>query len=368
MAAIFGLLLLAACGAPDATNTPSENTVVIEGVITGATADKMYLLAERERQLIPLDSCGIENGMFSLRAELPLPEMLFLQFDGQPDYFRVFAEPGKLRLKADAQQVAALEVEGSASHDLYMQALAIIEPFENEIQQLFAPLSNPKVAMSSAMQDSISLLSDAVYERQNAAIQAFANEHIESPVSAYLLNRYLIFDMDYATLNEMAEAYKVLQPDSRYTRMLTERATLLSASAVGAMAPDFALPNTEGDTIQLSDLRGRVVLIDFWASWCGPCRRENPEMVKVYAEYHPKGLEILGVSFDNKAEAWHKAILDDQLTWMHVSDLQGWSSSAGALYGINSIPHTVLLDATGRVVAHNVKGDALRRELDKLLQ
>lgn len=366
-ASISLLFVFGSCSSAGTSESTQEQVVHINGSITGTDAAMIYLLAERERKLVPIDSAVIEGGSFSLSDELPQTEMIFMQYVGQPDYFRVFAEPGNITVKADANRVAMLEVKGSAAHDLYNRAMDVIQPFDAEMQRLLAPLSNPKVVMNQSVQDSISALSDDIYERQNAAIYAFVQEHLGSPVAAYLFNRYLIFDIEYEELVEMSTAYAELQPDSRYTAMLTERAALLANSAVGTTAPDFGLPDRDGDTIKLSDWRGSVVLIDFWASWCGPCRKENPEMVQLYREYHPRGLEILGVSFDNSADAWQKAIQDDQLNWIHVSDLNGWSSSAGALYGINSIPHTVLVDKEGKVVAHKLKGDALRAELEKLL-
>ena len=137
----------------------------------------------------------------------------------------------------------------------------------------------------------------------------------------------------------------------------------LATFAVGAEAPDFEGPNPEGETIALSSLRGKVVLIDFWASWCGPCRRENPNVVKLYNQYKDQGFEILGVSLDKTKSRWEKAIADDQLTWLHISDLKGWQSKYAKQYGVSSIPQTVLLDAEGRIIARNLRGAALANKL-----
>ncbi|NJC24961.1 TlpA disulfide reductase family protein [Neolewinella antarctica] len=137
----------------------------------------------------------------------------------------------------------------------------------------------------------------------------------------------------------------------------------LRTFAVGAQAPDFSGPNPAGEEVSLASLRGKVVLIDFWASWCGPCRRENPNVVKVYDAYKDKGFEILAVSLDSKRERWLKAIADDKLGWLHVSELKGWSGSISRQYGVSSIPQTVLLDAEGRILARNLRGPALERKL-----
>lgn len=138
-------------------------------------------------------------------------------------------------------------------------------------------------------------------------------------------------------------------------------------TAQGSIAPELEFPNPDGKMMKLSDLRGKVVLIDFWASWCGPCRRENPHVVKLYNKYHSKGFEVFSVSLDNNAGRWKEAIQKDQLIWpYHVSDLKGWSSAAAKLYGVNSIPCTFLIDAEGRILARGLRGDELTQKLKQI--
>lgn len=139
-----------------------------------------------------------------------------------------------------------------------------------------------------------------------------------------------------------------------------------SAFMPGSVAPDIALTSPDGSIVKLSDLRGQIVMIDFWASWCRPCRAENPNVVKAYNKYHSAGFEILGVSLDEEKTKWVDAIAKDGLTWKHVSDLRGWQSSAAKTYGVGSIPATVLLDKEGRIIARNLRGPALEEQLKKL--
>jgi peroxiredoxin len=136
--------------------------------------------------------------------------------------------------------------------------------------------------------------------------------------------------------------------------------------SVGQPAPEFTLNDPDGNPIAISSFRGKYLLIDFWASWCGPCRRENPNVVTVYNDFNDKGFEIIGVSLDRDREKWLGAIESDHLTWPHVSDLQYWDSAAGKLYGINSIPANVLVDRGGIIVARNLHGDDLRKKLQEL--
>ena len=149
----------------------------------------------------------------------------------------------------------------------------------------------------------------------------------------------------------------------RQVAQISAQAATLRTFAVGAEAPLFAGPTPEGEQISLESLRGKVVLIDFWASWCGPCRRENPNVVKLYNAYKDKGFEILAVSLDRTKDRWVKAIADDKLTWLHISDLKGWKSTYARQYGVSSIPQTVLLDREGKIMARNLRGKALEQKL-----
>ena len=137
---------------------------------------------------------------------------------------------------------------------------------------------------------------------------------------------------------------------------------------LNAMAPNFTAKNEKGKDISLSDFRGKYVLVDFWASWCGPCRRENPAVVAAYKAFKNKNFTILGVSLDKEQAAWEKAIKDDNLDWTQVSDLKGWNSAPAALYGVRSIPSNFLIDPEGRIIAMNLRGESLEKKLSEVLK
>jgi len=158
-----------------------------------------------------------------------------------------------------------------------------------------------------------------------------------------------------------------LQKMEEYTYMYGKMERM-KAVAIGQSYTDFGLDTPEGEFLKVSDVhQGNVLLIDFWASWCGPCRRANPEVVEIYNTYHDQGFEILGVSLDRDSARWVQAIADDQLTWHHISDLEYWNSEGAVLYGVPAIPHTVLIDRGGIISAKNLHGDELREAIESLL-
>lgn len=150
-------------------------------------------------------------------------------------------------------------------------------------------------------------------------------------------------------------------------QQITEQSKPKPAVAIGEAAPEISLPTPTGETLQLSDLKGKIVLIDFWASWCRPCRMENPAVVKAYHKYKDKGFDILSVSLDRNKDHWLAAIAKDGLEWHHVSDLKFWQSEAAKTYGVHSIPYTVLIDTEGKVIAQRLRGKSLDQKLAELL-
>jgi len=160
--------------------------------------------------------------------------------------------------------------------------------------------------------------------------------------------------------------HKYKDPKAEYIVALEQQINNAKALQTGGLAPDFTAKTPEGEEMSLSDLKGQYVLIDFWASWCGPCRRENPKVVKLYEKYHDKGFEILGVSLDNNKSKWAAAIEKDGLEWPHISDLKGWQSGPAKIYGVRSIPSTVLLDKEGKILVRNLRAHQLKGELEKI--
>ncbi len=189
-----------------------------------------------------------------------------------------------------------------------------------------------------------------------------------SHLVALWATNFLPAEKEMASLVDIADRLGKARPKHPQVQQFVNNLQRLQGVNEGAMAPEINLATPAGPTLALSSLRGKYVLIDFWASWCGPCRRENPNVVKTYATYKDKGFEIFGVSLDQNREAWLKAIETDKLVWKHVSDLQYWNSAGAQAYQVNSIPQTFLVDPTGRIIAKGLRGAALDNYLAKLFE
>ncbi|MHA8051583.1 peroxiredoxin family protein [Aquirufa sp. ROCK-SH2] len=189
-----------------------------------------------------------------------------------------------------------------------------------------------------------------------------------SNLVALWATNFLPQDTEMATLEEIGNRFRQSRPNHPQVKPFLENLKRLKGANQGSEAPEIALPTPTGEILALSSLKGKYVLIDFWASWCGPCRQENPNVVKTYAKYKDKGFEIFGVSLDKDKAAWLRAIENDKLVWKHVSDLQYWNSVGAQAYGVNSIPMTFLLDPTGKIVAKGLRGPALEQYLANIFK
>lgn len=207
-------------------------------------------------------------------------------------------------------------------------------------------------------------INDKYIDKQKEIIQQNSKSLAALMVLSDLINQKKI------TSSEGKKLYDNLTADIQDNPMgkkLNERLEQASKTDVGEMAPDFSAPNPEGEIVSLKDAIGEITLIDFWASWCKPCRIENPNVVKLYNEYHDKGFNIIGVSLDKSKSKWKKAIKDDGLSWYHISNLKGWQEPIAGKYNVRSIPRTFLVDENGKIIAKNLRGKALRDKVEELL-
>jgi peroxiredoxin len=199
-------------------------------------------------------------------------------------------------------------------------------------------------------------------------IDVFVNEKPASPVSSFLLYVTNQLNTDPQVMEQRYNKLTSAAKTNVYSKALDQMVEAMHFGAIGSNAPDFVQNDADGKPISLSSFRGKYVLIDFWASWCGPCRRENPAVVAAYNQFKDKNFTILGVSLDQDKQKWLDAVKNDNLTWTHVSDLAYWNNAVAKKYNVSSIPQNYLLDPSGKIIAKNLRGEELRQKLSELLK
>jgi len=366
-----------------------QNGFTVTGTIEGTGKGEYLLLREVKPGILePVDSViPGQNGSFTLRAQTETPSFYVLSI-GSDDFLTLLASPGeKIRVTASRGNLASpSEVSGS-------EGTKVMADFRNQQQQVVSELENlTKVYNDSILSTRLPLIMDSL-DRKAAGIVAdfrekavtLLEDNSSSMVSVYLLNqqvvpglqlfdpakdRQLYYMVDSILYAQYPESDLVLDLHNFVTG-LRQSASLTGTSGgtitVGDMLPDIALPGPEGDTVRLSSKRGRIVLVDFWAAWCPPCREENPNLVRAYDMYHYRGFDIYQVSLDQRMEDWTGAIRKDRLgRWAHVSDLKYRDSEVVKRFGLSEIPANYLIDREGRVIAVNLRGPMLLKKLEEL--
>ena len=230
--------------------------------------------------------------------------------------------------------------------------------------------NNPNLRQNPALMQEIQQKQKELQENNTGKFQKMISENPQSLVSALILSDMM--NGKSLSTNKFKELFENLDEEvknSEIGKQLNETIQKATATAVGSKAPEFSAPTPEGEQLALKDALGKITIVDFWASWCKPCRIENPNVVKLYNEYHDKGLNIIGVSLDKNGQKdkWLKAIEDDGLTWQHVSNLQYWQGPVAQLYNVRSIPATFILDENGVIIAKDLRGEALRAKVSEML-
>jgi len=259
------------------------------------------------------------------------------------------------------------EITGSKNMEYYSKVDHLMQDFAAKVtgwNEEYAKAEEKKD--TKKIQEIQQSFAKADQERLDA-IKKLLPEMGTSLVALFTANNFLNPENDLDVLKKLAEDYEKVQPTPTLAKGFIGQIKRMAGVAVGQQAPDFTLTSPEGKPVALSSLRGKFVLIDFWASWCGPCRMENPNVVRMYDKFKDKGFDIYGVSLDDNEKAWKTAITKDNLKWQHGSELKKWNSGVAQSYGVNAIPATFLLDKDGKIIAKNLRGPALESKLQELL-
>jgi peroxiredoxin len=340
---------------------------------------KVYLNYPSGNQRI-LDSAILANGNFQFNGKVAAPVGAILVLDHKgvgfkgvsktDDILNFYVDKGNIIIAGD-DSIARARISGSAINSDNEILNAMLAPVYKQAQALYAEAqaAKPDQQQSPVFQNTMQDRFKAIQKDRERTLKIYIANHPNSYLSLMAISS---MGGPSADVNEIEPLYNGLSQtlkDTEAGKQLKESFAPLKATALGTLAPDFTQNDVDGKPVKLSSFKGKYVLLDFWASWCGPCRQENPNVVRVYNKYKTKNFTVLGVSLDrpNGKADWLKAIKDDGLTWTHVSDLKYWNNAAAGLYFVQSIPQNYLIDPQGKIVAKNLRGADLEAKLIELL-
>ena len=341
----------------------------VTGTVEGANeGDTIYLITSNGQQYIPMATTTIQNGTFTFKGTQDTAAVRFIT-NASPEAYEfgidIFLENGTINVNLSKENGAAT---GTHNNDAYQAVRSQLNGLNAQMMAVFNTLANDST-LTEEQREAKGKEIESLQEKSIDVMKEAIKQNIANAVGVHLLKQNYYY-MDVEELDPLMPQIPVAYNNDKTIVKIKDNVEKMKATAVGQKFTDFEMLTPEGKSVKLSDFvgKGKVVLVDFWASWCGPCRREMPNLVEAYKQYKGKNFEIVGVSLDQNGEAWKNAIKQLDITWPQMSDLKYWECEGARLYAVSSIPHTVLIDAEGTIIARGLHGEGLQEELAEVLK
>lgn len=338
---------------------------VIEGKIE-LDKGNLFVLTQIPEGVDTLARASFAEGVFSLAGELSEPVVAHLVVEGYEGGFVMMLEPGE-SYTAVLTRTGKGDIRGGKLQQVYLDYQAIVLRANGEIRALKQKMAEAGAQKHFKTVKELQEKADKLQQDAKGKMDALIRRNADNVLAAYLqtagmerINELEPLKQMYASLSEKAKA-------TAPGRILAARIAAIEQVGIASTAPDFTLPTPDGGQISLYGVEGKLKIVDFWASWCGPCRMENPNMVKLYNDFKDKGLAVVSVSLDERKTAWIQAIKKDGMPWIHVSDLKGWKSEVVKLYQVDAVPYILVLDENNRILAKNIRAEKLRAFVEERL-